>query len=179
MGLQQKVRHEVKTLAAAAMYFGSWIAVLIMLKQFILSEYHIEFHGLSKALVGGLVLSKVVVVLEHIPFGAWVRARPAWVDIILRTMLYGLGVLVVLLLEKAFDGRHEYGGFGPSLSAVFEHVDISHVWANAIALSGALLGYNMLSVVRSHLGEGGLLRLFLTPIPSATEGMHRPSSATK
>ena len=33
--------------------------------------------------------------------------------------------------------------------------------ANTICLSGALLGYNMLTVIRRYLGEGGLLRLFM------------------
>lgn len=167
MGLQQKVTHEVKAVGIAALYFGCWIAGLIVLKQLVLAEYQIQFRGLSKALLGALVLSKVVLVLEHVPLGTWVRARPAWVDVMLRTVLYALGVLLVLLIEKAFEGRHEYGGFRASLSAVFQHADVHHVWTNAIALSGALLGYNALSVVRSHLGEGGLLRLFLTPIRRA------------
>lgn len=165
--MQQKLTHEVKAVGIAALYFGCWIAALIVLKQLVLAEYQIQFRGLSKALLGALVLSKVVLVLEHVPLGTWVQARPAWVDVMLRTVLYALGVLLVLLIEKAFEGRHEYGGFRASLSAVFQHVDVHHVWTNAIALSGALLGYNALSVVRSHLGEGGLRRLFLTPIGRA------------
>jgi hypothetical protein len=119
--------------------------------------------------VGALVLSKVVLVLEHVSLGAWVRARPAWVDVVLRTVLYSLGVAMVLVLEKGFEGRHEHGGFGPSLMAVFQHADVHHVWVNTICLSGALLGYNMLSVVRQHLGEGGLIRAFLSPLPEETQ----------
>jgi hypothetical protein len=83
----------------------------------------------------------------------------------LRTALYALGLLVVLLLEKAFDGRHEHGGFIPSLLAVFQHAEVHHVWANTICLSGALLGYNVLSLIRRRLGEGGLFRMFLSPLP--------------
>jgi hypothetical protein len=139
------------------------------LKWLILADYRIEFHGFSLILVVVLVLAKVVLVLEHVPLGTWVRNRPALVDVIFRTVLYALGVIVVLLLEKAFDGRHEYGGFGPSLMAVFQHVDIYHVWANAICLSGALLGYNMLSVIRRNLGGGGLMRMFLSPLPEESE----------
>ena len=70
-----------------------------------------------------------------------------------------------MLIEKGFEGRHEYGGFEPSLKAVFQHADIPHVWANAIGLGGALLVYNALSVVRRHLDDGGLRRLFLVPVP--------------
>lgn len=165
MSFRQKLKNETKAMALAGFYFATWLGVLMSLKWLILADYRIEFHGLSLMLVGVLVLAKVVLVLEHVPLGTWVKNRPALVDIIFRTVLYALGVIVVLLLEKAFDGRHAYGGFGPSLRAVFQHVDIYHLWANAICLSGALLGYNMLSVIRRHLGEGGLMRLFLSPLP--------------
>lgn len=165
MRWQHKLLHELKAMGMAALFFGAWIAAFIAIKQLVLAEYRIEFYGLSKALVSALILSKVVVVLEHVSLGAWVRARPAWVDVLLRTLLYASGVLLVLLLEKGFEGRHEYGGFAASLRVVNEHTDIHHVWSNAIVLTGALLTYNILSVIRSHLGEGGILRLFLTPMP--------------
>jgi hypothetical protein len=164
MSLWQKLKKEIKVVALAAFYFATWIGVLIILKELVLAEYRIEFRGLSLAVVGALVLAKVVLVLEHVPFGAWIRTRPALLDVILRTVLYSLGMVVVLLLEKAFEGRHEHGGFVPSLVSVFRHAEIHHVWVNTICLSGALLGYNALSVVRRHLGEGGLLRLFLSPL---------------
>ncbi len=167
MSVQQKLKHEIKALALAMLYFGGLIAALVVLKTLALAEYRIAFHGFSLAVVGALVLAKVVLVLEHVPLGAWVRARPAWVDVLVRTALYSFGVLGVLLLEKGFEGRHEHGGFGPSVMSVFQHAEAHHVWVNTICLSGALLGYNLLSVVRQHLGPGGLLRLFLSPIPES------------
>ena len=165
MGFKQKLRDEIKAVGIAALYFGCWIATLLLLKSLILAEYKIAFHGWSMAVVGALVLSKVVLVLEHVSLGAWVRARPAWVDVILRTAIYTLGVAVVLALEKGFEAGHEYGGFGPALRQLFQQADVHHVWINTIVLSGALLGYNALSVVRCHLGKGGLVRMFLSPLP--------------
>jgi hypothetical protein len=165
MSLQQKLKSELKALAVAAVYFGLWLSSLLVLKKLTLDEYQIEFDGLSLALVGTLVLAKVVLVLEHLTLGAWVRTQPALLEVILRTTLYALGVVVVLLLEKGFEGRHEHGGFGPSLMSVFQHAEVYHVWVNTICLSGALLGWNALAVIRQHLGEGGLRRLFLSPLP--------------
>jgi hypothetical protein len=165
MSRWQKLRNEIKAVALTALYFGMWIGALVFLKELVLTEYRIEFHRLSVALVGALILAKVVLVLEHVPLGAWVRTQPALVDVILRTALYAFGLLAVLLLEKVFEGRHEHGGFGPSLVSVFQHVEVHHVWVNAMCLSGALLVYNAMSVVRRQLGAGGLLRLFLSPLP--------------
>ena len=165
MSFGRKLREEIRAVALVTFFFAVWLGVVMILKALILAEYRIEFHGLALALLGALVLAKVVLIMEHVPIGAWIRTRPALVYVIVRTALYSLGVLVVLLLEKAFDGRHEYGGFGPSLMAVFQRADIYHVWFNTICLSGALLIYNMLYVIRRHLGEGGLMRMFLFPFP--------------
>jgi len=80
MSLKQKLKDEMKAIGLAALYFGCWIGALLLLKSLILAEHKIAFHGWSAAVVGALVLSKVVLVLEHVSLGAWVRARPAWVD---------------------------------------------------------------------------------------------------
>ena len=174
MGFAQKLQHELMAVIALTLYFGCWIGALVLIKYLVLAEYKIAFYGFSVALVGALVLAKVVLVLEYVPLGAWVRVRPAWVDVVLRTALYAFGVFVVLLLERAFEGRHEHGGLGPSLMAVFQQVDAKHVWLNTICLSAALLSYNMLSVVRKRLGKGALLQMFLTPLPNDSEVSSKP-----
>lgn len=171
--LAERLTNEVKALAKAALFFALCIGMLVTIKTLVLAEYSVEFRGFSMAVFGVLVLSKVVLVLEHVPLGAWVSRQPALVDVTLRTVLYGVGVFAVLLLENAFEGRHEAGGFGPALTSAFEHADVDHVIVNVICLSGALLAYNLLAVVRQRLGPGGLTRLFLSPIPEAAANGHR------
>ena len=175
MSAGAKLRNELRELSLAMLYFGLWIGVLILLKSLILAEYKIEFRQWSAILVGALVLAKVVLILEHVPLGAWTRNRPAYVDVLARTILYSFGVFVVLLLEKSFEGRHEAGGFGAALVGLFQDANMSHVWANTIAMSGALLGYNALAVVRQNLGERGLARMFLSPLPESPPETTDPS----
>ena len=168
MTLAQKLTDEIRGVALTTLYFAVWIGVLIALKTLILAEYRIEFVGLSKIVIGALILAKVVLVLQHVPLAGLTRRRPAWIDTLLRTALYSLGLFVVLLVEHAYEGRDLHGGFGPSLVSLFHEADIPHVWANTIALGGALLVYNCTQVVKLRLGTGGLARLFLSPLPEAS-----------
>ena len=165
MSITQKIKHEVVTVMSLTCYFGLWLGILSLIKYLLLAQYEIALTDFSVALIGAMVLAKVVLVLEYVPMGSWVRARPAWVEVVLRTSLYVFGVFIVLLAEKGLHGMDEYGGFVPALTAIYEHTDISHIWLNIICLSGALLSYNMLSVVRRRLGKGVLLQMFLTPLP--------------
>lgn len=177
MSAPERLKQELKSLGLVALYFLVWFSALLLLKQLVLAEYDIRFAGLSKALIGALVLSKVVLILEHVPLGTWTRRQAAWVEVLLRTALYLLGVFVVLLLEKGFEGRHEYGGFIASLTSVFRHADLYHVWLNLLVVSGALLNYNVLSVVKRHLGGVGIFRLLMLPTRGAAESDMRSPQA--
>jgi len=132
-------------------------------------EYGIDLSGFAFALIGALIVAKVVLVLDPVLLGRWVGRHPAFVDVLLRTFLYGLGVTLVLVLEQAFDGRHDYGGFAASLTHVAQHVDIYHVWIDSIVISLSLLVFNVFAVIRRHLGTGGLARLLLSPRPTSDD----------
>ena len=179
MSVQQRAKEELKAVALTTLYFATWLGVLLILKGLVLAEYQIEFGGLSIALIGALVIAKVVLVMEHVPLGSWLRRQRAVLDVILRTALYAFGVFVVLLLEKAFEARHEYGGFGPALAQVLQHRDMPHVWANTICVAGSLLWFNVFSIVRRHLGERVLVRLFLARPPEDSGMKPRELNARK
>lgn len=169
MSIPEKIREEVASIGLTTLFFATWFAVLVLLKWLVLAEYSIEFTDVSIVLVGALIVAKVVVVLDKVPIDAWTRNRPAFVHVFVRTALYGFGILVVLLLEKAFESRHEYGGFIPALRQVFSHQDVPHVLAATIGVTGALLMFNALLVIQRYLGEGGILKLFLSPLPGISK----------
>ena len=163
MSTGSRLREELRELASAMLYFAAWIGLLVVLKSLVLAEYRIEFRQWSVILIGALVLGKVVLILEHVPLGRWIERQPAIVDVAARTLLYSLGVFLVLLVEKGLEGRHEAGGFGLAVAALFDDPDMPHIWANTICMSAALFGYNVLRVLRRHLGEGGIARILLSP----------------
>lgn len=163
MSATDNILSELKELGGATLYFATWMGALVLLKKLILAEYSVAFTGLSSALVGALILAKVVLILERVRFGNWVGRHAVWVDVLMRTLLYSFGVFVVVVLEKSFEGRHEHGGFLESMSALFVESNLAHVLANTLCITGALLSFNVILVVRAHLGPGNLVGLFLLP----------------
>ena len=101
----------LKAIFWTTLYFFIWIGSLVLLKTLLLEEYQIEFYGFSIIVVGALIAAKVVLILENVPLGSWAKRQPAIAEVIFRTMLYLAGVFVVMILEKSFEARHEYGGF--------------------------------------------------------------------
>lgn len=168
MNVQQKLKHELRAIVMVTLFFAAWLGILMGIKALILEDYHIRFGSFAMVLIGALVLAKVVLIMEHVPLGVWLRNHPVLMDVMLRTILYACGTFVVMLLEKAFESRHDRGGLGPALMNVFQHRDMPHLWANTICVTGALLFYNLLSALNRHLGCGGLARVFLSPPEGAT-----------
>ena len=152
--------HEIKVVWLFTLYFGISFTLLMLLKRLTLAQYEIGFQGLGLAVLGALLVAKVVAVLEKVPLGPWVRRRPAAIDVIVRTLLYVLAVFLVLVLEKGFESRHEAGGLWPAIVRAFENRDRHRVWAVTIGVGGSLLIFNIMSVLRRRLGPWGLSKLF-------------------
>jgi hypothetical protein len=165
MSLRHKLIEEIQAVVLTTLYFAICFGVLVLLKRLYLAEYQIEFRGLSLMLVGALIVAKVVVVMEHVSLGQWVRAHPALLEAMLRTLLYSIGVFAALMLEKGFEARHEHGGVISGTVWVFQHRDVHHVWADTFGVGCALLVFNALSVLQRQLGKGQLRRLFLSHRP--------------
>lgn len=164
MSWKEKLISELKSVGIATVYFLFCFSTLMLIKYLLLQEYQIKFSGVSMMIIGAFIIAKVLFIMEHIPLGKWVNKQPAYVEIFIRTILYSFGVLVVMILEKGFEGRNEYGGFGSSLQQVFNHVDIYHVWVNTIVVFITLLGFNLITYISNQLGKGTLLRmLFASP----------------
>lgn len=160
-----KITKELKAIAWVTLYFIFWFGILILLKKLILIDYNIEFAGLSTVLIGSLIMAKVVLIMQYIEFGQWVKNRPTIVDILLRTFLYTLGVAVVLLLEKAFEEREQAGGFGAAITHVFDNRDIYKVWTSTIVISISLFWFNVYSIFKLYLNNNEISTLFLkTPL---------------
>ena len=168
MNISPGMKKELAAIFWVTLYFGCWLIALVLLKHMVLEEYQIAFSGLSVAFVGAVVLAKVVLVLERVPLGNWIHRQPAWVDVLLRTVLYSAGVFIVLVIERTIEGWGDAGGLRESLHAQLRHTTAIHVWLNTICLSAALFSYNLLSVVRKHLSTEQLLHMFLTPLPDDT-----------
>jgi hypothetical protein len=160
MSIGHKIVEEIKRIGIVGLYFAVCFGVMMLIKRLILAEYAIQFRGVTFALVGALVVAKVVVILEKVSLGKWVRNQTVAVDVILRTLLYTFGVWIAFLLEKAFESRHEHGGFGSALVAVFQHREVHHVWASTIGVGVALLGFITFSILKRRFGGHELKRLF-------------------
>lgn len=162
MTTKDKILKELKSIILISLYFIIWYGTLMIIKILLLKDYKIEFYGASIVVIGALVTAKAVLLLELVPLK--LNKFTVIVRILLRTLLYLLGVAIILILEHAFEARNEYGGFMNALGNLSKSVDFYHILVNIICVFGALFFYNLGSAINDVLGKGGLWKLINSPI---------------
>lgn len=151
------LRHELTAVLAATVYFGACFSVVLVLKRLMLESYQIEFMDFSIAIVLALVTAKVVVILDKVPL----KVEPGAAEVLLRTGLYTLTALVLLVLERAISTRDQFGGVAAALASMGGHPDMPRVWATTICVGLAFAGYVAAAVLKREIGADRLSSIFL------------------
>jgi hypothetical protein len=163
MSFKEKVKHEIKEVGIVTLYFLVCFAIILLLKKLFLAEYEIEFNALSAAVIGALVIGKVVVILDKTAIGnRFGQSHAGYIDVLYRSLVYTFFVALVVFAEKVFHASHEAEGFIPAVRHALEKTDINHLWATVIGVFLSFIGYNVLNTISHHLGEGELVRLFFS-----------------
>lgn len=157
-----KLKHEVREVGLVTLYFFLCFGFILILKKLLLAAYDIEFYALSSAVVGALIVGKVVVVLDKTQAGTRLdKNHSLGTAALYKTMIYSLCTALVLVAEKLFHAYRE----GPSLSDALMHVwmdqDRHIILAKILCISLAFWGYHLYAGLDRRLGEGKLRNMVL------------------
>jgi hypothetical protein len=157
MGMLSTVKHEVEEIGLVTLYFFFCFGVILTLKKLMLQAYHIEFYAFSSALVGALIIAKVVVVLGKTRAGTRLDAHYSLgAAALYKTMIYSVVTFLVLFAEKMFHAFRESGLLGEAFIYVWEHKDLSLIFAKVLCIGLAFMGYHLYRGIDRRLGEGTL-----------------------
>ena len=69
MSFADKLREEVKEVGLVTAYFFVCFNLILFFKKLFLAEYHIQFRGISTAIIGALVAGGCLKVCQPLPAG--------------------------------------------------------------------------------------------------------------
>ena len=144
------------------LYFLFCFGLILLLKKLFLAAYDVEFYALSKAVVGALIVGKVVVVLDHTKAGDRFQHHLGYLNVIYKSAIYTFVVLLVGLCERLFHAFHDTGDFQHALREVYMGRDLNHFLASIICIGISFVIYNVFSGINRHMGDGKLLNIFFS-----------------
>jgi hypothetical protein len=158
---KQKAIHEIKQVGRVTLYFLICFGLIIFLKKLFLAEYDIEFYGLSAAILGALLVGKVVLLAERAKIAGRFEDEPLILDIAYKSLVFTLAVAVVLYIEAVIHSYHESGGVIAAAKHVIVSRDVNHIRATLLCVFLSFVGYNTISGIDHRMGKATLFKLFI------------------
>lgn len=121
-----------------------------------------SIYVLQTAVVGALVMAKIVIVLEKTSFGNRFQDGRLIVHVIWRSLVYTAVVFAVTLIEQLVEGYLAKGSLTTVVSALWTGKDFDHFLAMNLSIALAFLLYNTFSEMDRRLGRGAVRRLLFS-----------------
>jgi hypothetical protein len=175
--------HELRELLAPTIFFFVGFNLILFTKRLILAEYLIQFAGFFIATVSALVVGKVVLIANALPFLRRFDGKPLAAPILFKTVVYTFFVLVARLIEAFIHYLIEGGVVGHG--GFIEHVVDSFSWDRFIAVQMWIfvlfLVYVTASEITALFGEGELFNILFrrrSPGPTSIPRDRRSAAST-
>lgn len=159
-GILAKIKHEVLEVIPPTVFFFVAIGLLILTKRLMLQQYGIEFADFGAAIVGALIVGKVVLIADHLPFINKFPNKPLIYNVIWKTIVYVLAAFIVRLGEHLIPLILKYASFREATVHLVDDVIWPHFWIIYIWLSVLLFVYCSLRELIQVIGKDQVLRLF-------------------
>tara|TARA_B100000809_G_scaffold32497_1_gene28382 strand:+ start:55243 stop:55749 length:507 start_codon:yes stop_codon:yes gene_type:complete len=160
MSFIQKVKKEIIEILLVTAYFLLCFGVLILIKKLTLGQVKVEYYGFSAALIGALIMSKVVILLDKTPLGKMYIRQALYKHVLIKSIIYTLVVSFVLFLENLIHTLLEGESFTEAIKTILSHRDPLQFRLILLASFLSLGSYNVIITIRDSMDHGELTKLF-------------------
>lgn len=175
MSITKFIKHEAKELLIVTLFFLSGFLLILGLFELMLQDYDIRFNACAKAVVGALVLAKVVLILRG---RAFMQVLPNYYGIfrvLYKSSIYLAGVFLIITLERVVEVYGDTGGFLAALKHVAETRKIHHIMAVTLLVGILVTAYNCWEELLRELGRDRIVDAFLRKKNHAREDIGNTS----
>ena len=158
--LGNKLKHEFQELVPVAIFFFIAFQLIAFTNALMLEQYGIRISTFLAATIGALIVAKVVLLADLLPFINRFPDKPLIHNIVWKTGIYWAAALLVRYLEHLVDFLRQYDGLAAANRHLLQEVVWPHFWAVQIWLLVLLLIYCTLRELVRALGRGQIIQMF-------------------
>lgn len=158
--LGEKLKHEIVEAIPPAIFFFIAFQVIAFTHALTLGEGGASTSTFVKATIAALVVAKVVLIVDLMPFINRFPDKPLVYNVVWKTAIYVVAALIVRLLEELIPLIGEAGSVAAAFSQLLEEVVWHHFWAIQIWLLLLFTVYCSLRELGRVIGRQEVLRMF-------------------
>lgn len=165
--LTQRMRRELIEYAFNVAYLMFVFIAFTQYRRLLLAENSITYADHGLALIGALILGKVIMIGSVFRLGRWLESKPLIVPTIYKALLFCCFVVVLRIVEYSIRGLLRGDSFDAALGEFLAQKGVDEVLANSLAVLVALLPYFAVKELGRVLGPGRIAALFFRTRASA------------
>jgi hypothetical protein len=143
-----------------AVFFSVGFCILIIHNRLLTAGSSIEIAGFARALVGGLIVAKVLLSVDLLPFVHAFPHKPLAHNIVWKTSLYVAASVIFLYAEPLIKGLFKGMGLAVSHGLAWNELMQPRTWATVIWLAVLLVAFVTMQEQSRVIGKDQLKRMF-------------------
>jgi hypothetical protein len=155
--IAETIRHEIRELLPAVIYFVITFNIIGFTKVLMLREYGITVSTFVGATFGALLVAKAVLIVGVLPFMEPFRKMPITYNVLWKTLLYTLAAFVIQLIEEIIRSLFKHDSLAPAWDMLWR----PHFWGIQIWLVMVLLVFCTFRELIRVLGPEKAMAIFL------------------
>ena len=163
-----RLKHEFGEVIFPTVFFFITFQLIAYTRDLYLEMHGIHVTNVVAAAIGALVVAKVVVVADHLPFMNRFPNKPLIYNIVWKSCIYILATLVVRYVENIFPFLMEARNFVLANQQLLDAIIWPRFWATQIWLSVLFFIYVALRELVGTLGREKVFHMFFGPTGSHT-----------
>jgi len=161
MKLLKTLKHEFFLVLPPTIFFLLAFTLILATRQLILREYGIPLGGFGAAAVGALLVGKVVLIVDKLPFVNKFPGRPLLYNTLWKTLIYFLAALLVRYLEHAAPLLWALRDFAETNRRLEEEIVWPHFWLIQMWLVVLFFIYCAMRELVRVIGREKVVQMFI------------------
>ena len=155
-----KVKHEIREVIPPTIFFLIAFHIVVLDRRLMLRQYGLPLGSIAGATVGALLVAKVVLIADHLPFVNRFPDRPLMYNVVWKTAIYMAAALFVHYLEHLVPLWWRSGDFVQANHQLMEEMVWPHFWAVQLWLVVLLFVYCTLRELVRVIGRDRIVEMF-------------------
>lgn len=153
---------EIREALPATIFFLVLLHLIALTRAVALQDYSAAALRAVGATVGALIVAKAVLLVDALPLARGFSSRLLG-QILWKTALYGLVVLLFKIGEELVPLAVRHGGIAPAAAAMYNEISWPLFWVLALWVAGGLLLYCLGAELVRAIGAGRVREALVGP----------------
>jgi hypothetical protein len=158
-GVVAKAKEELRKILVVAVFFSAGFCLIHVSNRLLTEGSRVEIATLARAIFGGLIVAKVLMGVDLLPFVHAFPGRPLAHNIVWKSSLYVAGGVIFLYFEPFMKNVLRGAGLFASNSRAWQELMLPRTWATVIWVAMLMTVFVTLKELSRVIGKDELKRM--------------------